>query len=57
MKLMIYVGAFVGSIVGSWLPVVLLHQGWLSGAAIIGGFVGMGVGIWAGWKAGDWIDL
>jgi hypothetical protein len=57
MKLMIYVGAFVGSIAGSWLPVVLFNQGWLSGAAIIGGFLGMGVGIWAGWKVSDWIDL
>jgi len=54
---MIYVGAFVGSIVGSWLPVALFDQGWLSGVAIVGGLVGMGVGIWAGWKVGDWIDL
>ena len=52
----IWIGAFVGSIVGSWLPVALLDAGWFSAASLIGGFVGAVVGIWLGWKATQWIE-
>ena len=55
-KITIYIGLFVGSIVGSWLPVTLLHQGWLSAASLIGGFVGAVVGTWLGWKLSQWIE-
>jgi uncharacterized membrane protein YeaQ/YmgE (transglycosylase-associated protein family) len=52
----IYIGLFVGSIVGSWLPVALFHQGWLSAASLIGGFVGAVLGTWLGWKLSQWIE-
>jgi hypothetical protein len=55
-KMTIYIGLFVGSIVGSWLPVAVLHSGWFSGASILGGFIGAVAGVWAGWKATQWID-
>ena len=51
-----YIGLFLGGIVGSYLPVVLLGSGWFSLASIIGGFVGSAGGLWLGWKLTEWID-
>jgi hypothetical protein len=55
-KMTIYIGLFVGSIVGSWLPVALAGSGWFSGASILGGFIGAAVGTWLGWQVTQWID-
>jgi uncharacterized membrane protein YeaQ/YmgE (transglycosylase-associated protein family) len=55
-KMTIYIGLFVGSIAGSWLPVALFGQGWLSAASFIGGFVGAVVGTWLGWKLAQWVE-
>lgn len=55
-KMTIYIGLFVGSIVGSWLPVALFHQGWFSAVSLIGGFIGAVAGTWLGWKFTQWID-
>ena len=55
-KTTIFFGAFLGGIVGSYLPVVLFGSGWFSLASIIGGFVGSAAGIWLGWKLTEWID-
>ncbi|HTX70846.1 MAG TPA: hypothetical protein VMH50_17100 [Thermoleophilia bacterium] len=55
-KTTIMLGLFVGSIVGSWLPVAVSHQGWFSAASLIGGFVGAVAGTWLGWKLTQWIE-
>jgi hypothetical protein len=55
-KMTIWIGLFVGSIVGSWLPVALFNQGWFSAASLIGGFVGAVAGTWLGWKLAQWVE-
>ena len=50
-----YIGLFVGGIVGSCLPVALFGSGWFSAASIIGGFVGSVIGLWLGWRLTEWI--
>lgn len=55
-KTVIYIGLTVGGVVGAYLPVVLFDSGELSGASLIGGFVGAVVGAWAGWKLTQWIE-
>ena len=55
-KATIYIGLFIGSVVGSWLPVALTGSGWLSAASLIGGFIGAIAGVWLGWKMTQWID-
>ena len=49
-KGMIYLGATVGGVVGSYVPVVLFHAGGLSGASILGGLIGGIAGVWLGYK-------
>jgi uncharacterized membrane protein YeaQ/YmgE (transglycosylase-associated protein family) len=55
-KMTIYIGLFVGSIVGGWLPVALFGSGWFSAASLIMGFLGAVVGTWLGWKLTQWIE-
>ena len=55
-KTTIFIGLFLGGILGSHLPVVVFGSGWFSPASIIGGFVGSAVGIWLGWKLTEWIE-
>jgi hypothetical protein len=55
-RMTLYIGLFVGGVVGSYLPVALVGSGWFSAASIIGGFVGCAVGLWLGWKLTGWID-
>jgi len=55
-RMTIMIGLFVGSTLGSWLPVALTGAGWFSGASIIGGFVGAVAGCWLGWRVTQWID-
>ncbi len=55
-KTVVYVALTVGSIVGAYVPVVLFGAGELSGASLIGGFVGAIVGLWLGWKLTQWIE-
>lgn len=52
MKTMIYVGIFVGGLIGSYVP-VLFGQSAFSAASILGSGVGSLVGIWAGYKLGQ----
>jgi uncharacterized membrane protein YeaQ/YmgE (transglycosylase-associated protein family) len=52
----IFIGLFLGGMVGSYLPVALSGSGWFSLASIIGGFVGSVVGMWLGWRLTVWID-
>lgn len=48
-KLLIYIGIFAGSIIGSYLPVLLFNVGMLSFISIIGGVLGSFVGLFAGY--------
>ena len=51
MKLMIWLGIFVGSTIGGWLGALIGHS-WLSLWSILLGGVGSFIGIWAGYKVG-----
>ncbi|MBP9820890.1 hypothetical protein KBC85_02000 [Candidatus Saccharibacteria bacterium] len=48
-KLYIYIGIFVGSIIGSYLPVLLFNVNMLSFISIIGGVIGSFIGLFAGY--------
>jgi len=52
-KGLIYLGATVGGVIGSYVPVVLFHSGELSGASILGGLVGGIAGVWVAYKTGS----
>ena len=51
-----YIGVFLGGLIGSYIPVMLFDAGWFSAASIILGFAGSAVGLWLGWKLTEWID-
>jgi len=51
-KSYVYLWIFIGSSVGSYIP-VLFHQGFFSAASIIGGTLGAFAGIWAAVKTKD----
>jgi hypothetical protein len=57
MKLMIYVGASIGGLVGGYLPILLLHADALSGWSLLSGFVGTMLGLWAGYKVSQMMDI
>lgn len=52
MKALIYIGIFVGGLIGSYVP-VLFGQSAFSFASILAGGAGSLVGIWAGYKLGQ----
>lgn len=54
MKLMIFLGVTIGGSIGSWLGALLSHNNYFSAASILLGAVGSLVGIWAGYKAGQY---
>ena len=56
MKTLIWLGMFVGSSLGGWLP-TLAGADWLSLWGIAGSVVGGLAGIWAGSKAGRALGL
>lgn len=51
-KILIWLGVFIGSTAGSWLGALADHGNWLGGWSIVGGAIGSFVGIWAGYKLG-----
>ena len=55
-KLAIYMGLTIGSIVGGYLPVVLLGVSAFSWVSFLFGFIGAVVGTWLGWKLTLWVD-
>lgn len=57
MKLMIGIGIFVMSILGSWLGSLLDNGNFLGGWSILLGIVGSFVGIWVGYRAGQYFGV
>ncbi len=55
MKLMIWIGITAGGLVGGWLGALMDHGNWLGGWSIILGGVGSVAGVWAGYKAGQYM--
>ncbi|MBU6389218.1 hypothetical protein KGQ71_01745 [Patescibacteria group bacterium] len=53
-KTWIWIGIFVGSTVGGYLP-VLFGQDVFSNWSIFGSFIGGLFGIWAGYKVGNYL--
>ncbi len=56
MKLMIYVGAGVGGLIGGYIPTLLWHANPLSGWSLVCGFIGTLVGIYPGYLIGNYFD-
>jgi len=56
MKILIYVGVTIGGIVGAYLPVILFHVDSFSIISILLGAVGSFVGLWAGYKLGQYLE-
>ena len=56
-KTIVYAGATVGSLLGAYLPVALLHASALGVASLVGASVGGFVGVWVGYKGYQYLDL
>lgn len=56
MKIMIYVGASIGGLVGAYIPILFMHANGLSGWSLLGGFIGTIAGIWPGYKIGQYFE-
>ena len=55
MKLMIFLGITVFGTLGGWLGAAMSHGNWLSGWSILLTAIGSFFGIWAGYKAGQYL--
>ena len=56
MKRFIILGILVFSMIGSWIGADLDHGNWFGATSNILGIVGMGVGIWVGYKIGQYVE-
>jgi len=55
-KSLIWIGVFIGSTLGGWIPTLFMGtSGLFSFSAVIGSTVGGVVGIWAGYKLSQMI--
>ncbi|HSX17108.1 MAG TPA: hypothetical protein VLH86_03350 [Patescibacteria group bacterium] len=54
-KTLIWIGIFIGSSVGGWAGAALSHGNWLSWQSLLGGLIGSFLGIYAGYKANDYL--
>ncbi|HSW98978.1 MAG TPA: hypothetical protein VLF71_04015 [Candidatus Saccharimonadales bacterium] len=55
LKTIIWVGVFIGSTLGGWLGALISHGNWLSWQSVLGGALGAFLGVYAGYKAGQYI--
>lgn len=55
MKLMIFLGAVVVGMLGSWLGALMDHGNWLGGWSLLLGTIGSLAGIWVGYRVGQYI--
>ncbi len=53
---MLYIGAAFGGVIGGYLPVLFGDTSMLSGWSLLGGFIGTIVGLWAGYKMGQYFE-
>ncbi len=56
MKLLVWSGMIIGSLIGGYIP-VLFGASWLSGAEILGNGLGGIVGVIVGYKLGIYWEL
>ena len=57
MKLLILIGVTVVGTLGGWIGAALDHGNWFGTASLLLGTVGSLLGIWVGYKAGQYLDL
>jgi hypothetical protein len=57
MKLMISIGIVVVGTIGGWLGALMDHGNWLGGWSILLSTVGSFVGIWVGYRAGQYLGM
>lgn len=56
-KTFIYAGITMGGLLGAYLPVMLFHASALGIASLAGSTIGGFVGLWAGYKVYQYLDL
>jgi hypothetical protein len=54
-KTLIWIGIFVGSTLGGWLGALLSQGNWVSWQSLLGTAIGGFLGIYAGYKANQYI--
>lgn len=57
MKLMIMIGITILGTIGGWIGAAMTHGNWFSGLSMLLGAVGSFAGIWAGYKAGQYLGM
>lgn len=57
MKLLIFVGIFVGGLLGGWVGALLSGGNWFSLISIVLSIVGSFAGIWGGFKAAQYFGF
>lgn len=56
MKRYITLGILIFSTIGSWIGADLDHGNWFGATSNILGIVGVAVGIWVGYKIGQYVE-
>jgi len=56
-KTFVYIGITLGGLLGSYVPVMIFHVSQLGLASIIGGAIGSVLGLWAGYKFYQHLDI
>jgi uncharacterized membrane protein YeaQ/YmgE (transglycosylase-associated protein family) len=57
MKFMIFLGITIFGTVGGWLGALMDHGNWFGAASILIGTVGSLFGVWAGYKAAQYLEV
>lgn len=55
-KTLIYIGITIGGIIGAYLPVMLFHASSFGWESIVCGALGSIIGLWAGYKASQFLE-
>jgi uncharacterized membrane protein len=56
LKILIYIFASIGGLAGAYVPAIFGNNNMLSGWSLLCGFVGTIIGIWVGYKVGQYIE-
>lgn len=57
MKTLIFIGITVVGTLGGWLGAIMDHGNWFGVTSILLGTLGSFVGVWVGYKAGQYMGL